>query len=102
MLAQARRQFLDDYGRIRSAEGRGSGESDYYRALPFADVTGRNSGQWKIRARTFRYFVHRVLCGRHLQMLDLGAGNCWLSYRLAELGHRPVAVHTFSASPDAG
>jgi SAM-dependent methyltransferase len=100
MLAQARRQFLDDYGRIRSAEGRGSEESDYYRALPFADVTGRNPGQWKIRARTFRYFAHRVLSGRHLQMLDLGAGNCWLSYRLAELGHQPVAVDIFSDSRD--
>lgn len=27
-----------------------------------------------------------------LDILDLGAGNCWLSYRLALRGHRPVAV----------
>ena len=100
MLAEARRQFLDDYGRIRSAEGRGSDESNYFRALPFADITGRNSGQWSIRARTFRHFVQTVLRGQRLKVLDLGAGNCWLSYRLAEMSHRPVAVDIFSDQRD--
>jgi SAM-dependent methyltransferase len=100
MLSPARRQFLADYGRIRSAEGRGSEESDYYRALPFADLTGRNSGQWKIRARTFRYFAQRLLPRERSKVLDLGAGNCWLSYRLAELHHQPVAVDIFSDSRD--
>jgi len=96
MLAEARRQFLDDYGRIRSAEGRGSDESAYFLALPFTDITGRNSDQWRIRARTFQHFVRRVLSGQRLKILDLGAGNCWLSYRLAELRHQPVAVDIFS------
>jgi SAM-dependent methyltransferase len=100
MLAGARRQFLEDYGRIRSAEGRGSEESAYYRALPFADVTGRNSDQWRIRARTFRYFVDCVLGQHRAKVLDLGAGNCWLSYRLAELRHQPVAVDIFSDPRD--
>jgi SAM-dependent methyltransferase len=100
MLAGARRQFLEDYGRIRSAEGRGSEESAYYRALPFTDVTGRNSDQWRIRARTFRYFVQRVLRQHRAKVLDLGAGNCWLSYRLAELHHQPVAVDIFPDSRD--
>ena len=100
MLAEARRQFLDDYGRIRSAEGRGSDESDYYRALPFADITGKNSDQWRIRARTFRHFVEHILSGQRLKILDLGAGNCWLSYRLAELRHQPVAVDIFSDQRD--
>jgi len=100
MLADARRQFVEDYGRIRSAEGRGSEESDYYRALPFADLTGRNSDQWRIRARTFRHFVHSVLPQKHAKVLDLGAGNCWLSYRLAELHHQPVAVDIFSDPRD--
>jgi SAM-dependent methyltransferase len=100
MLADARRQFLDDYGRIRSAEGRGSDESAYYRALPFTDVTGKNSDQWRIRARTFRHFAHRVLSGQRLKILDLGAGNCWLSHRLAELRHQPVAVDIFSDQRD--
>jgi len=100
MLADARRQFLDDYGRIRSAEGRGSDESAYFRALPFTDTTGNNSDQWRIRARTFQHFVRRVLSGQRLKILDLGAGNCWLSYRLAELRHQPVAVDIFSDQRD--
>ena len=104
MLADARRQFLDDYTRIRRAEGRGSEASAYYRALPFADLTGQNSEQWRIRARTFRYFVDcvlpRVLSHKNSKVLDLGAGNCWLSYRLATLGHRPAAVDIFSDPRD--
>lgn len=100
MLTAARRQFLDDYARIRSAEGRGSEEGAYYRALPFTDLTGRNSDQWRIRARTFRYFVQRVLPRRPSKVLDLGAGNCWLSYRLAELRHEPVAIDIFADPRD--
>lgn len=100
MLTDTRRQFLEDYGRIRSAEGRGSEESAYYRALPFADITGKNTDQWRIRARTFRYFIRRVLPHQGSKVLDLGAGNCWLSYRLAEMGHQPAAVDIFSDSHD--
>jgi SAM-dependent methyltransferase len=91
MIATAqRRQFLEDYRRIRAAEGRGSGDSAYYRALPYHD-----SWQWRIRARTYEYFVRRVLPRQPCDVLDLGAGNCWLSYRLRELGHSPVAVDIF-------
>ncbi len=100
MIAAARRQFLEDYARIRSAEGRGSDQSDYYRGLPFTDLSGRNASQWRIRARTFRYFTARVLPREQADVLDLGAGNCWLSYRLAEMRHRPVAVDIFSDSRD--
>jgi predicted RNA methylase len=30
--------------------------------------------------------------GRPLRIADLGAGNCWLSYRLALRGHLPIAI----------
>jgi len=73
MLADARRQFLEDYGRIRSAEGRGSDQSAYFRALPFTDVTGRNPDQWRIRARTFTLRPSRSI-GQRLKILDLGRG----------------------------
>jgi len=95
-----RRQFLEDYAKIRSAEGRGSPDSAYYRALPFADLTGRNSSQWRIRARTFEYFRSRILPERSCRILDLGAGNGWLSYRLAQMGHSPVAVDIFADVQD--
>jgi SAM-dependent methyltransferase len=92
------RRFITEYEFIRAAEGRGSAESEYYLNLPYKDISGRNSDQWAIRARTFRTMERDVIArlarrqGRPLRILDVGAGNCWLSYRLALLGHRPVAV----------
>lgn len=101
MNAEIRRQFLKDYSRIRRAEGRGSCDSEYFRALPYKDLTGRNSGQWKIRAATYRYFENKILkkveaeTGRPLRILDLGAGNGWMSYRLSLRKHHPVALDIF-------
>jgi hypothetical protein len=98
MLAATRQRFLDDYIKIRHAEGRGSQDAEYYLALPFRDVTGRLQDQWTIRAKSYRYLERRVLPGiekqfnQPLRIADLGAGNCWLSYRLALRGHRPIAI----------
>jgi SAM-dependent methyltransferase len=100
VTSNARRQFLVDYATIRAAEGRGSRDSAYYLALPFGDLTGLNSSQWRIRARTFDYFQRHVLPQRGCDVADLGAGNCWLSYRLAEIDHRPVAVDIFRDAMD--
>ena len=41
MLATTRHRFLDDYIKIRHAEGRGSQDAAYYLALPYRDITGR-------------------------------------------------------------
>ncbi len=96
--AERFRRFIEEYQTVRLREGRGSGGGSYYLALPFKDLTGRNRWQWRIRSRSFRYFTRHVLprlerqSTRGLDILDLGAGNCWLSYRLASRGHRPVAV----------
>ena len=100
MQATARQQFLTDYAKIRMAEGRGSDDPAYYRALPYRDLTGKNAAQWAIRARSYRYFEKRILGERPLDVLDLGAGNCWMSYRLALQQHRPVALDIFSDGRD--
>lgn len=90
--------FVEEYDAIRSAEGRGSEDSAYYRALPFEDRTGRHESDWRVRAQSYRTLVDRVVrpleagTDRPLRVLDLGAGNGWLSNRLAEQGHRPMAV----------
>jgi len=92
------RQFIHDYEMVRQKEGRGSASAEYYLQLPYKDVTGRNSWQWEIRGRTFRYMERHTLPAieraypRGCDVLDLGAGNCWLSFRMALRGHRPVAV----------
>ncbi len=90
--------FAEEYLTIRRDEGRGSTDASYYLALPYEDLSGRLSSQWAMRARTYRYFERKVLpglerelCGT-LNVLDLGAGSGWLSYRLALRGHRPAAV----------
>src|SRR5580700_4000195 len=93
-------RFIEDYGAIRKAEGRGSNSREYYLALPYRDLSGRNGGQWNIRGRTYKYFENNLLDRRSLDILDLGAGNGWMSYRLAQRGHRPVAVDIFTDSED--
>jgi SAM-dependent methyltransferase len=91
-------RFIHDYEAIRKAEGRGSEDAAFYLALPFQDLTRRNSWQWMIRARTYKYLAQQIIPAidenrtHPLSILDLGAGNCWLSYRLAGQGHRPIAV----------
>lgn len=90
-------RFLTDYESIRRSEGRGSASSDYYRALPFKDLSGRFRADWRIRARSYNLLV-KVLTRlqnpleRSLKILDLGAGNGWLSNRLAAHGDRVLAV----------
>jgi SAM-dependent methyltransferase len=95
-------RFIADYEHIRAAEGRGSKSKDYYLNLPYKDVTGSNHAQWTIRARSYNYMLERVLrqepgCSA---VLDLGAGNCWMSYRLAMEGYCPVAVDLLSNEQD--
>jgi SAM-dependent methyltransferase len=91
-------RFMKDYQFIRSAENRGSADPEYYFGLPYRDLSGHNSQQWAIRAKTFLYIQRNILSGvvpntkRPLKILDLGAGNGWMSYRLALAGHAPIAV----------
>ncbi|WP_245536330.1 class I SAM-dependent methyltransferase [Terriglobus saanensis] len=87
-------QFIQDYERIRAAEGRGSQSEEYYLRLPYQDLTGKNSRQWEIRARSYDFLMKRVLKPNlgYEKVLDLGAGNCWMSFRLALAGYQPVAV----------
>src|SRR5205823_5411746 len=95
------RQFAHEYTTVRHAEGWGSPDGRYYRALPYRDLTGRNPGIWRIRARTYGALVERVLvplesqprgARRRLKILDLGAGNGWLANRLTQRGHSVTAI----------
>ena len=99
-------RFMGEYQFVRASEGRGSTNDDYYLALPYRDLSGRNSGQWAIRARTFRYIERKILpriitlARPKLRVLDLGAGNGWMSYRLAKQGHTPIAVDLLTNNRD--
>ncbi|MDQ1410681.1 MAG: hypothetical protein QOJ41_2416, partial [Acidobacteriaceae bacterium] len=99
-------RFMHDYESVRKAEGRGSPDPQFYLHLPFRDCTARNSWQWAIRARTYKYIANEVLSliasgiSGPLRVLDLGAGNGWFSYRLASLGYQSVAVDLQTNSLD--
>jgi SAM-dependent methyltransferase len=92
----ALQRFAHDYAEHRAVEGRD------YRGHALFDLpylkAGRFAEQWRVRARTFEAFMTHVMrplaarLSRALTVLDLGAGNGWLSYRLATEGHRAIAL----------
>lgn len=82
--------FLADYRRLRRDEGWGTRDDAYYQALPFCDTTGRHTEIWRIRAASYRLLLRQLNAGQ--RVADLGAGNCWLSWRLAEAGHSVAAI----------
>jgi SAM-dependent methyltransferase len=96
MNASALKRFAEDYAAQRQAEGRGyAGEA--LLALPYVR-SGPLAKQWSVRTRTFEAFMSRIVRPmsaarrRPLRVLDLGAGNGWLSYRLALEGHSASAL----------
>jgi SAM-dependent methyltransferase len=96
MSASALQQFAEDYAAQRQAEGRGYA-GDELLALPHVR-SGPLARQWAVRARTIEAFMTRLVrptakrLGRTLRLLDLGAGNGWLSYRVALEGHCATAL----------
>jgi len=83
-------RFILDYETVRRFEGRFSPDSSYYRALPFKDASGKFSADWKIRAASFRA-LQKILTAEST-VLDVGAGNGWLSNRLSLGGFNVCAV----------
>jgi SAM-dependent methyltransferase len=89
-------RFCEDYAIQRAREGRAHTGAELA-ALPYLD-SGPLAQQWAVRARTFDAFLRRALwplakeLGRPLGVLDLGAGNAWLSYRLAGEDHACTAI----------
>jgi SAM-dependent methyltransferase len=95
--------FVREYEAVRQAEQRGGGR-EYYRALPFRDLSGRYAADWRIRARSFeallRHVVQPLERGGRLRVLDLGAGCGWLAYRLALRGHAAAAADLLTGDRD--
>ena len=98
--------FIQDYQSIRRAEGRVLENPADYRSLPFLDPSGHRSSEWAVRAASFGTLLERLRGwgqkgGEGLRVCDLGAGNCWLSNRLAEKDMRVVAVDLTSGHGDS-
>jgi ubiquinone/menaquinone biosynthesis C-methylase UbiE len=97
-------RFIEEYERIRAAEGRGGESESFYLGLPYTDISGRNRKQWEIRTRSYDCLMAQVLRPNFPTgdgwILDLGAGNCWMSFRLAVAGHHPFAVDLLTNNSD--
>lgn len=86
--------FLEQYRVVRRQEGRHGMTDADYRNLPNVAPTDAHAREWGIRRETYHHLLRHVLAsGRQPSaILDVGAGNGWLSRRLSELGHHLVAV----------
>lgn len=96
MIEASLSAFAREYARYREEEGRGC-SAETLAELPYVR-SGPHAGQWAVRARTFEAFMAQVLgpAARRsrlpLTVLDLGAGNGWLSARVAAEGHQSIAL----------
>lgn len=93
-IMQCMRPFVDQYRAVRSTDGHGPRSLTAYRALPDVPADDPLAEEWRMRRRSYDAlcgaFKLNAFAGR--RVLDLGAGNGWLSNRLARTGHQPVAV----------
>jgi SAM-dependent methyltransferase len=98
--------FIRQYETVRRSEGWRGPDAAYYQALPHVPPNDPHRPLWNIRARSFAALADRVigplsgLLGRPLRVLDLGAGNGWLSNRLRQMGHCPAAVDLLTDPAD--
>jgi SAM-dependent methyltransferase len=89
-------RFRTEYAAHRASEGRAHA-GDELRSLPYL-ASGPLARQWAVRARSFEVLMEEVVrplaaqANGPLRVLDLGAGNGWLSYRLAREGHHCTAI----------
>lgn len=84
--------FLEHYRRVRRAERWESG-TDAITSLPYPAADSPHAARWRRRAASYRALLRTLEAhGPRLRILNLGAGNCWLAWRLAGLGHSVEAL----------
>lgn len=95
--------FFRQYRVVREKDGYRARAAEYYQALPYVTADDPHAASWRVRQESYERLRRQVLSrsnGDALAVLDLGAGNGWLSHRLGTLGHRPVAVDVFDDDED--
>jgi SAM-dependent methyltransferase len=94
--------FARQYRLVREREGYRVTPADYYRALPDVASDDPRSGQWAVRRESYDHLRRLAILssGRAARVLDLGAGNAWLSHRLAAAGHAVVALDMLDDDAD--
>ena len=95
--------FVSQYRAIREHDGYRQTSAEYYRALPNVPTGDPQFVVWQVRRESFDR-LRKLLLSRFREgaptVLDLGAGNGWLSNRLAQAGCRPVAVDVLDDERD--
>lgn len=97
-------QFIEASEQSGEEAGGPGSDPESYLALPFHDSKQIAARRRMIRAKTFRLLQTKILPeitgegDSPLVILDLGAGNGWMSYRLAQSGQQPVAVDLLTNS----
>lgn len=85
--------FLTQYRLVRQRDGHVPLDDQAYRALPHRPLGRASAVEWAIRAESLTALLRSQGLSRGAQrVLDVGAGNGWLSQRLAGAGHAVVAV----------
>ena len=91
-------RFIQEYETVRLAEGRKASNPNFYKQLPFTPADHPAAEMWKQRAHAFQVFVDSVIKDMEkgnnspINILDLGAGNGWLSNQMSRRGHCATAV----------
>jgi SAM-dependent methyltransferase len=96
LLTEAERRryapFLESYRPLRQGDGWERGDPAYYLRLPHVPPSDPTAGIWRIRRRSLARLEQIAGPGAGRWALDLGAGNGWLSRRLAERGFAVIAL----------
>jgi SAM-dependent methyltransferase len=92
------RRFLEEYRLVRESQGWGETRAEYFQRLPVVKLSDPRVGIWRRRGLSYADLLRNVIdpsereLRRQLDIVDAGAGNCWLSFRLVERGHNVVSV----------
>jgi SAM-dependent methyltransferase len=94
---------MHQYRLVREREGYRVSSPEYYRMLPCVRPDDPHAAEWRIRRESFQHLLRWALPlvgSDPIRVLDVGAGNGWLSHRLAELGHEVAAVDCLDDDED--
>lgn len=62
--------------------------------IPYKPPLTKQWLSWKVKARSLDRLKQILVPEEYITVLDAGAGNCWLSFRLAQCGHSVLAMDT--------